>query len=117
MMHTKSGEGQAFTVEKKEGRKEGRRWRGRTDKKAKITPGKKRRKQRENKRREKRERENENVGSTVFCSRATLKMYFFASRPIYPEDKGHRVSHTDVHTLNRVNELIITPRLPELVVK
>ena len=38
------------------GGEEGRRGRGRTDKKAKITPGKKRRKQRENKRREKRER-------------------------------------------------------------
>ena len=52
MMHTKSGEGQTFTVEKKEGEGGGE-W---TKKQKSPQAGKKRRKQRENKRREKRER-------------------------------------------------------------
>ena len=118
MMHTKSGEGRTGIHGGEEVRKEGRKEReGENGQKSKNHPREEEKEAEREQKGAKRERENENVGSTVFCSRATLKMYFFASRPIYPEDKGHRVSHTDVHTLNRVNELIITPRLPELVVK
>ena len=67
------------------------RGRERTDKKKQKSPQGRREGSRENKRREKGERENENVGSTVFCSRAHFsdaENVFFASRPISPEDKG-----------------------------
>ena len=66
---------------------------------------------RENKRREKRERENENGGSTVFCS-LTLKMHFLLHGQFPRKIKGADLCI--VHTLHRVNEHVIMASVPGL---
>ena len=121
-MHTKSREGQAFTEEKKEGR---RRERENGQKKSKNHP---REEEKEAGRTKgaKREREKTKTSDQRFFAHglilATQKMYFLLHGQFPRKIKGHRVSHTDVmycteHTLNRVNELIITPRLSKLVIR
>ena len=94
--------------------------RERMDKKAKITPGKKSgrteserrwKEEGEQKARKERERENENGGSTVFCS-LTLKMYFLLHGQFPRKIKGADLCI--VHTLRRVNEHIIMTSVPGL---
>ena len=94
MMHTKSGEeGQAFKAEGEEGSKAREREEGREEewtKKQKSPEGRRGEEEAEGEQRARKEREKTK----------TSDQRFFASRPISPEDKGHRVgrvSHSDVY--------------------